>query len=142
MQELNNNIREKLENSGFKTIDGHNYNKKDNSKTEQNNQKITLAETLGDNTIDLTNSLGKEIKKCDSQVDLKLKRFIENIERLEDEKKELSRQVRNIFKEAKIFGFKIKAMQEILKKRKIEFDERVELERLIETYKEALGMLS
>jgi uncharacterized protein (UPF0335 family) len=74
-------------------------------------------------------------------VDLKLKRFVENIERLEEEKKELGRQISDIYKEAKAFGFDAKALRKIISLRKMNSDQRSELEQLIETYKDALGML-
>lgn len=74
-------------------------------------------------------------------MDLKLKRFVENIERLEEEKKELSRQISDVYREAKAFGFDSKAMRRIISLRKMDSDKRIELEQLTETYKEALGML-
>ncbi len=74
-------------------------------------------------------------------VNLKLKRFVENIEHLEEEKKELSRQISDVYKEAKAFGFDTKALRRIISLRKMDSDKRVELEQLTETYKEALGML-
>ena len=74
-------------------------------------------------------------------VDLKLKRFVENIEKIEEEKKELSRQVSDIYKEAKAFGFDSKAIRRIISLRKMDSDKRIELENLVETYKDALGML-
>lgn len=77
----------------------------------------------------------------DDSVDLKLKRFVENIERLEEDKKELSRQISDIYKEAKAFGFDSKALRRIVSLRKMNIDKRVELEHLVDTYKEALGML-
>lgn len=77
----------------------------------------------------------------DNNVDLKLKRLIENIEKLNEEKSEISRQISDIYKEAKAFGFDTKAMREVIKKRKMDSDKRIELEQLTETYKEALGML-
>lgn len=77
----------------------------------------------------------------ETSVDLKLKRFVENIERLEEEKTELSRQVSDIYKEAKAFGFDVKAMRRIISLRKMDNDKRIELEHLTETYKEAIGML-
>ncbi len=81
------------------------------------------------------------MQETEQTVDLKLKRFIENIERIEEEKKELSRQVTDIYKEAKAFGFDTKAMRRIISLRKMDADKRIELEHLTETYKEALGML-
>ena len=80
-------------------------------------------------------------EETNSDVSLKLKRFVENIEHLEEEKKELSRQVSDVYKEAKAFGFDTKALRRIISLRKMDADKRVELEQLTETYKEALGML-
>lgn len=75
------------------------------------------------------------------KVDLKLKRIVENIERLEEEKRELSRQISDVYKEAKGFGFDTKALRRIISLRKMDSDKRIELEQLTETYKDALGML-
>lgn len=80
-------------------------------------------------------------EKNTESVDLKLKRFVENIEKLETEKREISRQVSDVYKEAKAFGFNTKAIREIVKKRKMDTDERIELEQLTEVYKDSLGML-
>lgn len=77
----------------------------------------------------------------ENNVDLKLKRFVENIERLEEDKKELSRQISDIYKEAKAFGFDSKALRRIISLRKMNIDKRVELEHLVDVYKESLGML-
>ena len=70
-----------------------------------------------------------------------MKRFVENIERLEEDKKEISRQISDIYKEAKAFGFDSKALRRIISLRKMNIDKRVELEHLVDVYKEALGML-
>ena len=80
-------------------------------------------------------------EEAQESVNLKLKRFVENIEHLEEEKKELSRQISDVYKEAKAFGFDTKALRRIISLRKMDSDKRVELEQLTETYKEALGML-
>ena len=77
----------------------------------------------------------------ENNVDLKLKRFVENIERLEEDKKEISRQISDIYKEAKAFGCDSKALRRIISLRKMNIDKRVELEHLVDVYKEALGML-
>lgn len=82
------------------------------------------------------------MQENESNVNLKLKRFVENIERIEEDKKELSRQISDIYKEAKAFGFDAKAIRRIISLRKMDADKRAELEQLTETYKEALGMLS
>jgi len=100
-----------------------------------------LTSKLADNSIDFENTLGKEINRCDSQVDIKLKRFVENIEKSEEEKKEISRQISDIYKEAKGFGFDTKAIRKVISLRKMDSDKRIELEQLTEAYKNALGML-
>jgi uncharacterized protein (UPF0335 family) len=74
------------------------------------------------------------------QVDLKLKKFVENIEALEENKKEISQQISDHYKEAKAVGFDAKTMRKVIALRKLELDERMEAEQLLETYKEALNM--
>lgn len=76
-----------------------------------------------------------------SDESLKLKKFIENIERLEEDKKEISREISDVYKEAKATGFDVKVIRRIISLRKMDPDKRAELEILTESYKEALGML-
>lgn len=70
----------------------------------------------------------------------RLNSLIERIERLEEEKKGISDDIRDIFAEAKSAGFDVKIMREILKLRKMKVQEREELELLVETYSKALNM--
>lgn len=70
-----------------------------------------------------------------------LRQFIERIERLEEEKKNIAEDIKEVFNEAKSSGFEPKIMREILKQRKKEANELEEEEYLIDTYKRALGML-
>lgn len=76
----------------------------------------------------------------EDKIDLQLKRIVENIENSEREKQELSRQVSEIYKEAKAAGFDPKIIRKIVSIRKKDQDEQQEEEYLLETYKEALGM--
>ena len=69
-----------------------------------------------------------------------LKQLIERIERLEQEKFDLSSDIREIYGQAKASGFDTKVMRQIIKMRKLEDHERDEQETLIEVYKKALGM--
>ena len=69
-----------------------------------------------------------------------LKSFIERIERLEEEKKALGDDVRDVYSEAKASGFDAKVMRQIVKIRKMDKDELDEQEALLETYLLALGM--
>ncbi len=70
-----------------------------------------------------------------------LRQFIEQIERLEEEKKAIAEDIKDKFSEAKAVGFDVKAMREILKLRKKSSDDRQEEEAVLTTYMHALGML-
>lgn len=70
-----------------------------------------------------------------------LRQFIEQIERLEEEKKQLASDIRDKFLEAKAVGFDVKAMRQIVRLRKKTSDERAEEESILEVYMHALGML-
>jgi uncharacterized protein (UPF0335 family) len=70
-----------------------------------------------------------------------LKAIIERIERLEEEKKAISDDVRDVYAEAKGNGFDVKALRAIVRLRKQDVDERKEQETILETYMHALGML-
>jgi len=69
-----------------------------------------------------------------------LKSFIERIERLEEEKKALADDIRDVYSEAKGTGFEVKVMRQIVKIRKMDKDELDEQEALLDTYLLALGM--
>jgi uncharacterized protein (UPF0335 family) len=71
----------------------------------------------------------------------RLKSFIERIERLEEEKKALAEDIKEVFAEAKGVGFDVKTMRQIVKLRKMDQDDLDEQEALLDTYKRALGML-
>jgi uncharacterized protein (UPF0335 family) len=71
-----------------------------------------------------------------------LKAFVERIERLEEEKKAIADDIRDVYAEAKGTGFDVKALRAIVKLRKQDVDERKEHEAILETYMHALGMLS
>ncbi len=70
----------------------------------------------------------------------RLKSIIERVERLEEEKKGISDDIKDIFAEAKSAGFDIKALRTILKIRKMDPSDREEQEHWIETYKKALEL--
>ena len=71
-----------------------------------------------------------------------LKAFVERIERLEEEKKALADDIKDVFGEAKSMGFDVKALRAIIRMRKEDTDERKEHEAILETYMHALGMLN
>lgn len=70
-----------------------------------------------------------------------LKAFVERIERLEEEKKTLADDIKDIYGEAKSMGFDVKALRAIIRMRKEDGDERKEHEAILETYLLALGMI-
>jgi uncharacterized protein (UPF0335 family) len=70
----------------------------------------------------------------------RLRSFLERIERLEDEKKALAEDVRDIYAEAKGVGFDTKTMRRVLKLRKMEPEKRREEDELLELYMAAIGM--
>ena len=70
-----------------------------------------------------------------------LKAFVERIERLEEEKKALADDIRDVYAEAKGTGFDTKALRTIVRLRKQDADERKEQESILDTYKHALGMI-
>jgi uncharacterized protein (UPF0335 family) len=70
-----------------------------------------------------------------------LKSFIERIDRLEEEKRALGEDIKEVFAEAKGTGFEPKIMRQILKIRRMDKDEHDEQESLLDIYKRALGML-
>ncbi|NJL07618.1 MAG: DUF2312 domain-containing protein [Methylacidiphilales bacterium] len=70
-----------------------------------------------------------------------LKAIVERIERLEEEKKAIADDIKDVFAEAKANGFDVKALRTILKLRKQDRDERQEQEAIVELYMTALGMI-
>lgn len=70
-----------------------------------------------------------------------LRLFLERIERLEEEKKGISDDIRDVYLEAKANGYDVKTMRSIVRLRKMEMHARQEAEALLDTYKAALGML-
>jgi uncharacterized protein (UPF0335 family) len=70
-----------------------------------------------------------------------LRAFIERIERLEEEKKALSEDIKEVYAEAKSEGFDTKIMRQVIRIRKMDEADLQEQEELIDVYKRALGML-
>lgn len=70
-----------------------------------------------------------------------LRQLVEQIERLEEEKKNLAGDIRDKYLEAKAVGFDVKALRQIVRLRKKSKTEREEEEGILEVYMHALGML-
>ena len=69
-----------------------------------------------------------------------LRAFVERIERLEEEKREVADQVKEVYAEAKSNGFCVKTMRKVIALRKQKPEERAEAEAMLDLYKHALGM--
>lgn len=69
-----------------------------------------------------------------------LRSVIERVERLEDDKKAISDDIKGVYAEAKANGFDVKVLREVVRLRRIAAGEREELQSLIDLYMTALGM--
>lgn len=72
--------------------------------------------------------------------DDRLRLLIERIERLEEEKKGIADDIRDVYAEAKAVGYDAKIMREVVKLRRMNPNDRAERDALLETYRCALGM--
>jgi uncharacterized protein (UPF0335 family) len=71
----------------------------------------------------------------------RLKSFVERIERLEEERRALGNDLKEVYAEAKGNGFDTKIMRQVIRLRRMDKDDLDEQETLIDIYKRALGML-
>lgn len=93
----------------------------DETPGQGHNSSAGLQETIA-------NSAGKRLRS-----------FIERVERLEEEKKAIADDIKEVFAEAKGEGYDVKALRAVLKYRKQDPAERAEQEALVDTYLSALG---
>ena len=70
-----------------------------------------------------------------------LRSIVERIERLEEEKKAIGDDIRDVYAESKGRGYDVKALRTIVRLRKQDANERAEAEAILDTYMQALGML-
>jgi uncharacterized protein (UPF0335 family) len=81
-----------------------------------------------------------ETVSSDSVAQDQLRAFIERIERMEEEKKAISDDIKEIYGEAKGNGFDTKILRQVIRIRKQDANERLEQEALLDLYMQALGM--
>lgn len=72
--------------------------------------------------------------------DDRLRLLIERVERLEEEKKGISDDIKDVYLEAKATGYDVKVMRQIVKLRKMAPDDRINMETVLDLYKAALGL--
>ena len=70
----------------------------------------------------------------------KLKSLVERVEKLEEEKKAISEDIREVYAEAKGDGFDVKALRAVIRMYRQDREERREYEALVDLYRDALGM--
>jgi uncharacterized protein (UPF0335 family) len=80
------------------------------------------------------------IDVINSDTKQKLKNFIERIERLEEEKRNISDDITDVMAEAKSSGFDLPTIRKIIRLRKMDSQKAIEQEELLDLYKEALDM--
>tara|TARA_Y100000588_G_C13497666_1_gene603808 strand:+ start:201 stop:509 length:309 start_codon:yes stop_codon:yes gene_type:complete len=99
-----------------------------------NRKGTTVAEQENDNPF--------ADKKNDgaSASDDRLRLLIERIERLEEEKKGIADDIKDVYAEAKAVGYDPKIMRQIVRLRKMKPEDRTEQDMILDTYKAALGM--
>jgi len=69
----------------------------------------------------------------------RLKSFVERIERLEEEKQALAADIREVYSEAKGAGFDVKVMRQLIRLRKMDDDDRNQMEEILTVYERALS---
>jgi uncharacterized protein (UPF0335 family) len=72
--------------------------------------------------------------------DDQLRLLIERVERLEEEKKGIADDVKDVYAEAKSVGYDTKIMRQIVRLRKMSVQDRQEMEAILDIYKAALGL--
>ena len=102
------------------------------------NKKINLK-TKKQRLINMNEILNNDIAGSKSKDD-RLKSFVERIERLEEEKSNILADIKEVYSEAKGIGYDPKIMRKVLIIRKMDIDERLEQEALLDTYRNALGI--
>lgn len=72
--------------------------------------------------------------------DDRLRLLIERIERLEEEKKGIAEDIRDVYAEAKAVGYDTKAIRQVVKLRRMKPDDRAEMQAVLDAYCQALGL--
>lgn len=72
--------------------------------------------------------------------DDQLRLLIERVERLEEEKKGIADDIRDVYGEAKAVGYDVKIIRQVVRLRAMNPDDRREMEMVLDTYKAALGL--
>lgn len=85
-------------------------------------------------------AVNKKANGVNSIASGQLRSFTERIERLEEEKKTISDDIKEVYGEAKSMGYDAKVMRKVIAIRKLDQNDRMEQEAILDTYLIALGM--
>ncbi|NQU62544.1 MAG: DUF2312 domain-containing protein [Rhodospirillales bacterium] len=69
----------------------------------------------------------------------RLRSFVERIERLEEEKQALAADIREVYSESKGAGFDVKVLRQLIRLRKLDDDDRSQMEEILRVYERALN---
>ena len=114
------------------------FGKKNTKQRPMKIKKMNLK-TKNQKHINMNNIENNENIENNSKDD-RLKSFIERVERLEEEKSNILADIKEVYSEAKSIGYDPKIMRKVLIIRKMDIDERLEQEALLDTYRNALGI--
>lgn len=104
----------------------------------KNDKAPSIGHNSGDeDDDDFLNTSEKRMKRA---VDKRLVQLFERIERLEEEKKGIQDDIKDVYAEAKSIGYDAKIMKSIAKLRKMKPDDLREMDALLETYRAAVGL--
>lgn len=101
------------------------------------NPKVKVGDNSGADEDDFLDTSREKMEKAH---DNRLRLLIERVERLEEEKKGIADDIRDVYAEAKAVGYDTKIMRQIVKLRKMAPDARKEMEMILDTYKSSLGL--
>ena len=82
-----------------------------------------------------------EDRPVENEASSHLRAFVERIERLEEEKKEVAGFIKDVFGEAKAMGFDTKILKKVIAIRRMDEAQRMEEDAILDTYLAALGMI-
>jgi uncharacterized protein (UPF0335 family) len=101
---------------------------------------MAKAQRKADNDIDNDPMFDTSKAAKQKALDRRLIQLLERAERLEGEKKGLADDLKDVFSEGKAVGYDAKMMKAMIKLRKMNPDDRAELDALMETYRAAIGL--
>ena len=103
-------------------------------------QVVDLGFHAAAEAIEKLNSIVFSAAEMAENSDDRLRLLIERVERLEEKKKGISDDIKDVYLEAKAVGYDPQMMRQIVRLRKMNPDDRKEMEQLLDTYKAALGL--